>query len=205
MPYIVLSRGGPPNGTVDDVPGTEPTNDMNRFIALLRGINVGGHRSISMEDLRAIFASAGCGNVTTYIQSGNVIFETSAADTAPLIRTIEGRLLETLGSEASVILRTVREFERIVGRDPFGEVREDAKPYVTFLATKPPRRPTIPMTSSKGDVEIIDIVGHDLFSLSHPYKGRYGFPNAFIEKEFGIPATTRNWTTVGKLLALASR
>lgn len=180
---------------------------MSKYIALLRGINVGGHRSISMEDLRRTFTSAGCENVTTYIQSGNVVFEAADRDTTSIIEMIEQRLLDMLGSEASIIVRTVPEFQRIVDLNPFGTLtgEDGAKPYVTFLATELGHRPTLPLISPKEDVEVFHIVGRDLFSLSREYKGRYGFPNAFIEKQFGIPATTRNWTTVNKLLALALR
>ena len=89
------------------------------YVALLRGINVGGHKLIKMKELARIFTDNGLKNVRTYIASGNVIFESGSANKAALTRKIEKALQQTLGYEVTVVLRTLSEIESIVNRNPF--------------------------------------------------------------------------------------
>ena len=177
-------------------------DEMNKFVAFLRGINVGGHKPVRMDDLANVFVSIGLKNVTTYIQSGNVIFETTRTNRDALTKKIEEALDRLLGYQVKVFLRTADELETLVRLDPFKNVKTgaDAKPYVTFLAEAPGREVKVPLMSLQGDVEIIRISGCDVLSLSRRIKGRSGYPNNFIEKEFGLPATTRNWATVTKVV-----
>lgn len=88
-------------------------------MTFLRGINVGGHRSVTMDDLSRAFVSLGLSNVRTHIQSGNVIFETAPANRAALTRQIEKALRQLLGDEVAVFLRTIREIEDMIRLDPF--------------------------------------------------------------------------------------
>src|SRR5438552_19199303 len=108
---------------------------MTKYIAFLRGINVSGQKLIKMEDLSRMFAEFGFHNVKTYIQSGNVIFETAEPNPDTLTEKIEQGLHESLGYEVTVILRTFLEVEDLVKRDPFKGTKADgnAKMYVTFL------------------------------------------------------------------------
>jgi uncharacterized protein (DUF1697 family) len=89
------------------------------YVALLRGINVGGHKLIKMKELARIFADAGFKNVRTYVASGNVIFESGSANRAALTRKIEKALQKALGYDVTVVLRTLSEIESIVNRNPF--------------------------------------------------------------------------------------
>jgi len=185
---------------------TSRTAGKSICIALLRGINLGGHKTVKMDQLRKGFEELGFEDVKTYIQSGNVVFEARAGDLDRLHRKIEKRLCDHLGVEVKAMLRTSREIENLVSLDPFRKAGRDprAKSYVTFLYGKPRSRPALPLKSAKEGIEVFLVKSLEAFSLSREVKGRYGFPNNFVEKELGVPATTRNWNTVCKIAAFAS-
>lgn len=178
---------------------------MIKYVAFLRGINVGGHKLIKMADLARIFSSLKLQNVRTYIVSGNVIFETVDTDQEVLAKRIENGLHKALGYEVAVILRTVSELEALVKLDPFKPVKADGeiKKYVTFLSEKHQSKLKVPALSPKKDWEIIHLNPREVFIVAFPVKGRYGESMSLIEKEFGKSVTTRNWNTVIKILALA--
>ncbi len=158
-----------------------------------------------MADVVRVFESLGFANVRTYIQSGNVLFDTRARSLGRLRLKTEQALGDQLGAEVTVLLRTLSEIVRIVERDPFKKNPvASAKPFVTFMSAAPARTPALPLRSPKGDVEVFEIVGTEAFSLSIEKKGRFGFPNNFIETKFGVPSTTRNWNAVRKVASLGS-
>jgi uncharacterized protein (DUF1697 family) len=180
---------------------------MNKYVAFLRAINVAGHAKVKMSDLKQVFIAAGCKDVRSYIQSGNVLFEAPESDTESRLQEIQNKLCELLGTEAIVMYRTFREVEDIVRTAPFKDIAADtdAKLYVTFLSRKPPHKPTLPLLSPKEALEAVKVKNLEVFIVSRKKKnGFYGFPNNFIEKEFGVPATTRNWSTVTKIAKLLS-
>jgi uncharacterized protein (DUF1697 family) len=174
---------------------------MTRYVAFLRGINVSGQKIIKMEYLKEVFQSGGFKNVSTFIQSGNVIFEASESNLFTLTDLVEAYLLKTVGYKIQVILRTFLELTEMVKSDPFKpyEAVENIKLYVTFLSVKPEKKIVLPMVSTKNDVEIFAVNELDFFCISKLQNGSYGFPNLFIEKEFRVPATTRNWNTICKI------
>ncbi len=177
---------------------------MIRYVAFLRGINVSGQKIIKMEYLKEVFLSFGFKNVSTFIQSGNVIFDSDESDIHTLTNILEDNLLKTLGYKVQVIIRTFQELSDMVKSDPFKafETVENIKFYVTFLSANPDREFVLPMISPKNDVEIFAINKLDFYCISKIQNGSYGFPNLFIEKEFRIPATTRNWNTICKISKL---
>ena len=179
---------------------------MKTYVAFVRAINVGGHASVRMTDLKDAFTAAGCKRVRTYIQSGNVIFE-SADDHAPAVfQSVRKKLHDLAGDGSAVLFRSVRELERSVAKNPFADLTADpaVKLYVTFLSEKPRRKPAFPFASSKEALEAIAIRNLDVFVVSRRKKKSrfYGFPNNFIEKELGVSATSRNWSTLTKIIAL---
>jgi uncharacterized protein (DUF1697 family) len=179
---------------------------MTKYIAFLRAINVAGHASAKMSDLKRLFLSAGCKEVRTVIQSGNVLFEAAARDTPAIIRRIQAKLRELLGGDATVLFRKIREVEGAVRAAPFkkGEAGPDVKLYVAFLSQKPSSKPRLPLLSPEEALEVLEMKGLEVFIVSRKKKnGMYGFPNNFIEKEFGVPATSRNWSTVKKIVELS--
>jgi uncharacterized protein (DUF1697 family) len=176
---------------------------VNHYVAFMRAINVAGHASVRMSDVRDAFAAAGCRKVRTYIQSGNVIFESPARDAAATLRKVRGRLRNLLDDEPHIVLRTVREIEDLVKRAPFKDVQAEPgiKLYVAFLSQKPRIKPRFPLVSSKEALEAVAMSDREVFVVSRRKKnGFFGFPNNFIEHELEVSATTRNWSTVTKIV-----
>jgi uncharacterized protein (DUF1697 family) len=173
-----------------------------RYVTFLRAINVAGHAIVKMNDLKAAFALAGCNNVVTFIQSGNVIFESIEKKTE-LFQNVRTELSDLIGSEPVLVTRTVRELEQMMNAAPFQRSKggSDPKLYVAFLLRKPLKKPKFPLLLPKEGLEAIAMTDREVFVVSRRKKnGFYGFPNNFIEKELGVPATTRNWSTVTKIV-----
>ena len=179
---------------------------MGKYVAFLRAINVAGHARVKMTDLKAAFASAGCRDVRTYIQSGNVLFEAPEEDRAAVFGRVGLELRELVGGEPNVLFRTQRKIERLVRRTPFKDFEGDSevKLYVSFLAQKPKSKPSLPLLSQKEALEVIGVHSVEVFIVSrHKKNGFYGFPNNFIESELGVLATSRNWSTLTKIAELS--
>lgn len=170
-----------------------------RYVALLRGINVGGRTKVAMDDLRRVFGELGHGNVTTYIQSGNVLFD-AAGSASRITAGIEERIAADLGQSVTVILRSTAELARVAAANPFvGRVPDEAKLHVTFLA----RRPTAPVEAPAGVVDELVVAGREVYLHCPGGYGRTKLDNAFFERRLNVPATTRTWRTVLKLLDLS--
>ena len=178
---------------------------MATSIALLRAINVGGNRSIKMADLAEVFGAAGCGNVRTYIQSGNVVFETGAVDRAELAERLEKVLGKTFGFTPAVILRDVAEMRGVVARNPF-DGREDVAPnrlLVTFLKSDPGEAARVAVRAIPTGPEEVFIDGSELFIYYPDGAGTTKLPVAKIDRAHGQVGTSRNWNSVLKLVAMA--
>lgn len=177
-----------------------------QFVAFLRGINVGGKKPIRMKELADVLTAAGFRNVRTFIASGNVIFEAAAKDSARLARKMEKHLLKAFGCEITVIIRNVDDLRAIIKRNPFKKPKpsRDEMLFVTFLASPAPVKPRLPLRSETENMEVIALTDGAAFIVAHRKKtGWFGFPHTFAEKEFKVPTTTRNWTTVVKIVAAA--
>ena len=174
---------------------------VTRYVAFLRAINVAGHARVEMSRLCDVFTRAGCVNAQTYIQSGNVIFETEddCAELFQKIRTNVGRLT---GEQSSVMFRSARQIHALVNAAPFKAFDADRslKLYAVCLGEKPRSIPPFPWADSKERLEAIGIKGLDVLVVSRRKpSGFYGFPNSFVEKKLGAPATSRNWRPSGRL------
>jgi uncharacterized protein (DUF1697 family) len=164
---------------------------MCRFVAFLRGINVGGHVVIK-ETLTEAFHSLGFQNVVTFKQSGNIIFETPDTEVTSLKFKIQTHLKAILGYDVAVSLRTLDYLKAIVESEPFRDQNAlDTCFLITFL-TVPMKFPyDLPMTIPKSTAQVIGGNGAELFSITHG-GGEGALPNPFIEKVLGVKATTRN-------------
>ena len=181
---------------------------MTRYVALLRGINVGGKNLIKMEQLVRIFTGAGLKNVRTYIASGNVIFDSSSSNKATLTKKIEKALQQDLGYEVTVILRTLDELESIVTRNPYKHrpASSDVMHCVVFLADEPKGKLQIPLVSSTENLEVFEVNDRvACITARRKRTGWFGYPNNFVEKQFGVAGTTRNWSSVIKILQAAKK
>ena len=179
---------------------------MTKHVAFIRAINVAGHGIVKMSTLRAAFQRAGGSDVSTFIQSGNVLFEAPAHDAAGIVRRVESELRSVLGSEPKIMLRTTREIEALVKSTPFKDfgATQDVKLYVAFLSRTPSIQPRLPLISSKEALEAVRMNNREVFIVSRPKEsGFFGFPNNFIEEQLHVSATSRNWSTVTKIANLA--
>jgi uncharacterized protein (DUF1697 family) len=170
-------------------------------IALLRGVNVGGHKKIPMAALKRAFEAMGFQDVRTALASGNVIFETSSKDPR-LDLAISRGLEKTFGFPVPVILRTVRELRAIVDSDPFRSVPSapDVKPCVTFLPEKKPGRSRVRLPTPGPGFRVLRVTPGEVFSVVKLSEdGRTPDLMAFLERAFGKGITTRTWPTVIKL------
>jgi uncharacterized protein (DUF1697 family) len=178
---------------------------MPTFVAMLRGINVSGHKIIKMEALRASFAGMGFSNTQTYIQSGNVIFEAANGSTAGLSEKIGQRILGDFGFSVPVTLKTAKEIEQIIKRNPFPRMSgiDHSKLHVTFLSDDPPPKALEQLLPLASKPEEVRIIGQEVFLYCPNGYGTTKLSNTAIEKKLSVGATTRNWKTVNTLLAMA--
>jgi len=175
-----------------------------RYVALLRGINLGARNKVSMAYLRDLFASLGGEDVSTYVQSGNVIFSSSTA-TSKMAEAVEERLKLDLGLEVPVIVRSRAQLTKILTANPFAAAEnEPTKLHVTFLSGTPDRAGARELKALDHGTDRFHIVGREIFAhLPNGYAGTK-LTNALFEKHLRVTATSRNWRTVTKLAELAS-
>ncbi len=174
------------------------------WLALVRGINVGGKRIVRMATLREVLDTAGFKNVKTHIQSGNILFTCPQKDPARVRHQLEDTFQKELQLDTTVIIRTPDQMQAVVERDPFSAFgpEADIKRYVSYLADHPEPLPDLPTSNPKGDVEIIGCDGSQVFSVGRKLGKWYGMPADFVERTFGVAATTRNWNVTCKLAEL---
>lgn len=172
----------------------------------MRGINVGGH-SVKREQLRALFTELGLAHVRTYIQTGNVFFETAVDDVRALEAKIEAHLSAKLGFAVPVFIRSVLTLQKCMQDASFrGDTVEDgARHLVMFLSNPLPKDLVLPHMSPTGEFEVIAVVHDVAFVRLHLRNGRSGNVTGYIEKAFGVRTTGRFYHTVQKMLALAEQ
>ncbi|SIN35949.1 DUF1697 domain-containing protein [Micromonospora cremea] len=178
---------------------------MTRYVALLRGVNVGSTR-LAMADLRRLVTDLGHEDVKTYLQSGNVVFGSTVRDAERLAAGIERALADELGLSVPVLVRSARELAAVAGGNPYAEREDDAtRLLVAFLATAPKRSTVDALTVPGGENVAFTVTGREVYL--HYADGGYGrskFTNAYLEKKLAVVATTRNWKSVRALAELAA-
>ena len=178
---------------------------MTTYIALLRGINVGGH-TVKMERLRQLLDELGFANVRSYIASGNLFFESDETDTRGLTARIEGHLEEGLGFAAPVFLRTPDELQATLDAPPFdlSGPSPDQRFCLMFTQAPIPGALAIHAESPNGDMEIIGVAEHEAYVVWHLQGGRPPSSN-FAERTLPAPATTRFYHTARNILEAARK
>ncbi len=174
---------------------------MTKYVAFLRGINVGGKKKVPMSDLKKTFESLGFQNVKTLLNSGNIVFEGEKADS----QTIETKLKSQFGFDIPVIIRTHEELQKLIDTNPFKGIKltPETRLYVTFLSTKPESTLKIPYMSPDKNLRILKVTDGEIISVL-TLSPKFGTTEAMkmLEKEFGKTVTTRNWNTILKLISL---
>ncbi len=172
---------------------------MTIYLSLLRGINVSGQKKIKMDDLKALYEDLGFSNVRTYIQSGNVVFE-SLLDRDTLAGKIQTAIMAQYGFEVHIVIRTTTEMQEVLACQPFTEA-ETAQLYVSFLDNLPTLERVETLKAFNFAPDILQIVGKTVYLRVDSY-GKTKLSNAFIESKLQVKATTRNWNTLNNLVAM---
>ncbi len=173
-------------------------------VAILRGINVGGKRKMLMAGLKSLLLNLGYTDVCTYIQSGNVVFETDIKkDNLQIAEELASAINNQYGFDVPVIVREGREIEEIVTKNPFSSACEAERLHVVFLKE-------VPFPELIGEIEQYDFSPDKLeFFNQHVFiycSGKYSdskLTNRFFESKLKVSTTTRNWKTVLKLSELS--
>jgi uncharacterized protein (DUF1697 family) len=176
---------------------------MTVYVALLRGINVGGNNKIKMAELRHVLETLGLGGVQTYIQSGNALFESEEA-AEPLRRRIEQKIGAAFGLTIDVVLRTAEQMERILADCPYAAevLQEGQNLHVCLLAKAPSPEAADRFLGYRNErTEDVCISGLEIYVLFHQSLLESKLSNQF--QKLGVPATMRNWNTMNRLLAMA--
>jgi uncharacterized protein (DUF1697 family) len=175
----------------------------DRYIAFLRGMNVGSHR-VSMEQLRHLFTETGLTHVRSYINSGNLFFDTEEKHRPALAERIERHLYGALGYEVPIFLRTVVELQGILAQNPFKEIKQTEEQRFCVLFTADPlnEKLALPVHSSKKDMDLIAVNKYEAFVIWHIINGR---PPAgtFPADILPVRNTSRFFHTLEKILRAA--
>ncbi|WP_423817918.1 DUF1697 domain-containing protein [Salinimicrobium sp. TIG7-5_MAKvit] len=178
---------------------------MNRKIAILRGINVGGKRKILMTDLKALCEQLGLEQIETYIQSGNLLFN-SQLKNSKLEDLLEDAIQEKFEFEVPVIVRDSEELQTSIRKNPFYDKNTDINQlHLTFLKEKPSKENLEKTQSFNYDPDKFKIAEKEVFIFCEGKYHQTKLNNNFFEKKLKIGATTRNWKTILKLHELSKK
>jgi len=184
---------------------------MPAYAALLRGINLASHNKVPMGELRTLCGELGLGDVTTYIQSGNVVFSSVRTDSSALAGELEGAIAGAFGFDVPVVLRSAVELEGIAASNPYVQGgRDPSELSVGFLAELPaPERVSAlradPLASRPPGRDEFALLGREVF-LHHPNGyGRSKLTNSYFDRRLGTMMTVRNWRTVVTLGEMTQR
>jgi uncharacterized protein (DUF1697 family) len=174
------------------------------YYTFLKGVNVGGNHIIKMAELKTMFEAMGFQNVRTFIQSGNVVYD-SPAKADSVNKEIEASLTKELGYKVHSVTRSRNEMEKIIKEYPFTKIKghEDCKISVGFLCSAPAKPAIKELEAFNTDSEIFAVSGNNLY---HLFRGNYSdsifFKKNLAEKILKITCTVRNWNTVNKIMKI---
>jgi uncharacterized protein (DUF1697 family) len=173
---------------------------VTRLACLLRGVNVGGKNRVAMRELRALFESLGFTEVETLIQSGNVVFSSTSAVTAP---KIEAEIRRAFGLDVSVVMRTITALNKVLAANPFAD-RDTHRLHVAFLGAKPGSNVVGALDGGRFAPEEFSVGGTEVYLYLPNGMARTKLPS-YLERNLKVPMTIRNWNTATKLAEMAGR
>ena len=176
---------------------------MHTFIALLRGINVGGNTILPMRDLVGVLEGLGLKNVKTYIQSGNVVFQSAHTNAIELSRKISAAIEKAHGLAPQVLLLGIKELQDAMASNPFPEGEHEPKTLHLFFLDSVPQNPDLEILESiKTKSEQFKLINQVFYLYAPDGIGRSKFA-AKVEKALGVAVTARNWRTVNEVMSIA--
>jgi uncharacterized protein (DUF1697 family) len=171
-----------------------------KHAAFLRAINLGGKNKLPMKDLAAMFVAAGCRDVVTYIQSGNVVFSAPAAVLKKLPQTISKRIADDFGFKVPVVIRSHEQIAAVVRGNPFLKAGEQEKTlHVVFLADLPGAEAVAKLDPQRSPPDRFIVAGQDIYLHLPNGAGQSKLTNAWMDSKLSTISTARNWNTVLKL------
>jgi uncharacterized protein (DUF1697 family) len=173
------------------------------FVALLRGINVGGKNKLPMVDLLAMFTECGCTNAQHYIQSGNVIFRARPNAAARACEQVTVSIAKRFGYDVPLVLRRADEIADVVRNNPFDSGDVDVL-HVMFLADPPSRERLASLDAQRSPPDSFRHRGREIYLRLPNGAGRTKFTNGYFDSKLATTSTQRNWRTVLKLVELAT-
>lgn len=172
---------------------------MPTYISLLRGINVSGQKKILMADLKALYEKIGFKNVQTYIQSGNVVFESEETNPKKLEQLIFDSIKKQYGFEVPNLILSPKEIEDALKNNPFNDIE---KMYIIFLADLPSKESIKKLYTYSFEEEYYELIGKVVYFHCPNGAGRAKMNNNFFEQKLKVIATSRNLKTTQKLLEM---
>jgi uncharacterized protein (DUF1697 family) len=178
---------------------------MTTYICILRGINVGGNRMIKMDALRQLMSELGCSNVKTYIQSGNVVFQSEATEESILTQKISEAVTAKFGFEVPVLIINATEWAEILAKNPFlqDKSKDEAFFHITFLAAVPTEENKEKIKAGKSQDDDFYILDKAVYLYCPIGYSNSKLTNSFLENKLKTTATTRNWKTCKELLSMS--
>jgi uncharacterized protein (DUF1697 family) len=179
---------------------------MPVLISMLRGVNLGAHNRVKMDDLRALYKSLGLEDPRTYVQSGNILFRTKERPTQELAKKIQAAIARKCGCNPNVILRTTAEFKKAIAGNPFAKRPEiePGKLLVSFLSDEPGTEAQSTIEKlNQSHKEELHLRGRELYIYFPDGAGKSKLPWSSLEKLFKVTGTARNWNSVTKMLEMA--
>src|SRR5436189_2321021 len=180
---------------------------MPAYIAMLRGINVSGQKVIKMDHLRELCTGLGFRNVETYVQSGNIVFQTATENPAALSKRIGETILESFGFDTAVIIRRSEEMRNVIAKNPFLKEKsiDSSKLHVTFLSETAQKGSEKKLETLATNPDRFYPASHEIYLYCPGGYGRTRLSNNAIEKALSVEATTRNWKTTNALFEMVSK
>lgn len=180
---------------------------MTTYISILRGINVSGQKIVKMDALRKLYEDLGFESVTTYVQSGNVIFKGDYLELNNLEQKISKQIEKAFGLEVPIIVLTVDKLKQIIDNNPFQNDPNKKYSYlhVTFLSSNPDYYEKETIENKKQDKEEISFSENAIYLYCPKGYGRTKLTNNFLEAKLRVMTTTRNWKTINELLKKAQQ
>ncbi len=174
-----------------------------KYVGLLKGVNVGGNNKVNMETLRAVCENIGFTNVKTYINSGNIIFDSSESTNDNLAKKISDAIEREFSLNIRVVVRSMDEINSIIAKNPFaGKFEEEKNMHILFLNEPVPAEKAELLISQNTESEQYAVIDYEIYCLLNE-----GFLSSllgknYIDKKLKIPSTARNWRTVNKIAGM---
>ena len=180
---------------------------MRTYISILRGINVSGHKMIKMDALKQLFFDLGFSKVQTYIQSGNVVFQSQSQNTTEIATQIEEKISEVFKFEVPVLVIEYEELKSIIAQNPFtkDQNKDVSFFHITFLKDKPNAENFNKIKDLQLNNDEFKLIDKTLYLYCPNGYGNTKLNNNFFENKLKTTATTRKWKTVNELLKIAEK